>query len=150
MSPQLHVGRRGAIVIAVVAGMFVLAAGAAFAASFLMTAQQLGTGATQSTGCDTNGITAGLANPMTWSIGPGPGTNFEYALTNVNTACNGKRWKATLGTATSLVCIAQGGGTLSVSGGGAATLSLSTDGCDIPGDPSGTGGTGSLSVTFYD
>ncbi|MGV1037750.1 MAG: hypothetical protein ACOYD0_12105 [Candidatus Nanopelagicales bacterium] len=150
MSHQLHVGRRSAIVIAVVAGMIVLAAGAAFAASFLMTTQTVGTGATQSTGCDTNGITAGVANPMTWSIGSGPGTNFEYTLSNVNTACNGKNWKATLGSATSLVCIAQGGGTLTVAGGGTATINLSTDGCDIPGDPSGTGGTGSLSVTFYD
>lgn len=144
------VSRRTAIVIAVVAGLIVIAAGSAFAASFLLSAEKLGIGATQTDACDTSGITAGLPSPLGWSIGSGPGQNLvQYNLTNVDNSCNGKQWKAVVGTATSLVCIAQGSGTLSVSG-NAATILLSSDGCTIPVNGDGSGLVGSLTVTFYD
>ena len=145
-----NITKRTAIIIAVAAGLIVLAAGAAFTASFVSSSSTLGAGAAPATGCDTNGITAGIASPMTWSVGTGQGTNFEYNLSNVNTACDGKSWQAVIGTATTLECIAQGSGTLSVAGGGTATITLSTGGCTIPGNPNGTGGVGSLTVTFYD
>lgn len=150
MKSLQNVSRRTAIVIAVTAGLIVLAAGAAFTSSFTMIAQKLGAGATQTAGCDTNGITAGIASPMTWSVGTGQGTDFEYNLSNVNTACNGKSWQAVIGSASTLACIAKGSGTLSVAGGGTATITLSTGGCAIPGNPGGSGGVGSLTVTFYD
>lgn len=153
MNRTRNISRRTAIIIAVTAGLIVVAAGAAFTASFVTAGDKLGAGAAGTTGCDTNGITAGVATPMDWSIGSGPGTDVEFSLSNVNVACNGKQWKATVGTATTLECIAQGSGTLSVAGSGGAgtaTIVLNTDGCVVPGNPGGSGGVGSLTVTFYD
>lgn len=150
MNGMRNVGRPTAIIIAVVASMTVVAAGTAFAASFVLSAQKLGTGATETAACDTNGITAGVASPMSWSIGSGTGLDLiQYDLTNVNAACDGKLWKAVVGSTTTLACIAAGSGTLSVSG-GAATITLNTDGCTIPVSGGGTGGVGSLTVTFYE
>lgn len=145
------VSRRTAIIIAVAAGLIVLSAGAAFTAAFTMAADKLGTGATTAAACDTNGITATIANPMSWSIGSPPGTTVvQYTLTNVNAACDGKNWKASLGTVSlANTCVAQGSGTLSVSG-STATIALSSPGCTIPDAGAGTGGVGSLTVTFYD
>lgn len=144
------VSRRTAIIIAVVAGLIVIAAGSAFAASFLLSAEKLGIGATETNACDTNGITAGIPSPLSWSTGSGPGQNLiQYNLTNVDNSCNGKKWQAVMGTATSLQCVASGSGTLSVSG-NAATIMLSSDGCTIPVSGDASGGVGSLTVTFYE
>lgn len=144
------VSRRTAIIIAVAAGLIVLAAGAAFTASFTISAQKLGTGATGTPGCNSNAITVDIPT-LVWSVGSSPGTTVvEYRLQNVDNACNGRSWKATLGSVTNPVCIAQGSGNnLSVSG-GVATIALSSDGCTIPAPPSAALGVGSLTVTVYD
>ncbi len=143
------VSRRTAIIIAVAAGLIVLAAGAAFTASFTISAQKLGTGATGTPGCNSNAITVDIPT-LVWSVGSSPGTTVvEYRLQNVDSTCNGKFWKATLGSVTNPVCIAQGSGNLTVAS-NTATIALSSDGCTIPAPPSATLGVGSLTVTVYD
>lgn len=144
------VSRRTAIIIAVTAGLIVFAAGAAFTAAFTLTSDRLVAGATDASACDTSGITAGIANPMSWSIGSAPGTTVvQYTLTNVDATCNGKQWQAAIGaSANANQCIAKGSGTLSVSA-NTATIALGSDGCLIP-DFSVFTNVGSLTVSFYE
>ena len=143
--------RRTAIIIAISAGILVLAAGAAFTASFTMTAKDLGASATSAAGCDSTGITVSVASPLTYSIGSAPGYDIvPLNLSNVDPSCDGRRYKATIAGATNLLCVTESTGTLSLSGTNATITMPRTNGCTLPYAGAGTGGVGSVTLTIYE
>lgn len=135
-SPLIWVAA-GAASVLVVTGVVV-----ASAASLNINSDSLAADTLDASGCDSNGITVGIATPMSFSAGSAPGfTVIQFALSGVNSACDGARYKATLQNSSGN-CTAQGDGTLTVSGGN-ATIDLRSPNCTL-------GFNTGLTLTLYD
>lgn len=136
-SPLIWVAA-GALSVAAVSGIVVASA----ATLGSINADSLAADTLDATACDSNGMTVAISSPMNFPAGSAPGfTVIRFALSGVNSACDGANYIATLQNSSGN-CTAQGEGTLSVSGGN-ATIDLRSPDCTL-------GFNTGLSLTLYD
>lgn len=142
--PSSRVKRSPLVWVAVGAGSVVAVAGivVAAAASMNVSSDSLAADTLDASACDSNGITVGITTPMNFAAGSSPGfTVIQFALSGVDAACDGVRYRATLQNSSGN-CTAQGDGTLSVSGGN-STVDLRSSNCTL-------GFNTGLTLTLYD